>query len=352
MTTVEPTILTRVEDGLGRITLNRPRTINALDHSMVRAIGEALTAWATDPRVDTVILDGSGERGLCAGGDIRPIYDDARTGGTASLAFWCDEYQLNAYIARYPKPYVAVMDGLVMGGGLGISAHGSLRIVTERTRVGMPEVGIGFTPDVGNSYLLSRAPGELGTHAALTAGHLAGPDAIHLGLADRYVPSSRLPALLAALRTTTPEVAVASVAELPPAGSLAGRQDWIDACFSADTVEEIIARLRATDAGTEAHDTATTMLEHSPTALKVTLRALRSAATLPSLEAAIDQEYRMAVAGLRSPDFAEGIRAQLIDKDRNPRWSPATLEQVNDTLIDRFFAVPEGGDLGLAPAVV
>ncbi|MEN0135506.1 MAG: enoyl-CoA hydratase/isomerase family protein, partial [Rhodococcus sp. (in: high G+C Gram-positive bacteria)] len=344
--------LVRVEDGLGRITLNRPRAINALDHGMVRAIGEALTAWETDERVDTIVLDGSGERGLCAGGDIRSIYDDTRTGGTSSLAFWRDEYQLDAYIARYPKPYVALMDGLVMGGGIGISAHGSIRIVTERTRIGMPEVGIGFTPDVGNSYLLSLAPGELGTHAALTAGTLSGADAIHLGLADHYVPSSKLPALIVALGTVPPDAAVASVAETPPDSSLATRRDWIDACFSADTVEEIVARLRDADAGTEANSTAIKVLENSPTALKVTLRALRSAANLPTLEAAIDQEYRMAVAGLRSLDFAEGIRAQLIDKDRNPRWSPGSLEQVGDTLVDRFFAVPEGGDLGLAPAVV
>ncbi|MFD9667597.1 enoyl-CoA hydratase/isomerase family protein [Rhodococcus sp. NPDC059968] len=352
MTAAEPSALTRVEDRVGRITLNRPRAINALDHGMVRAISEALTAWATDDRVDTVVLDGSGERGLCAGGDIRSIYDDARTGGSASLAFWRDEYRLNAYIARYPKPYVAVMDGLVMGGGIGVSAHGSHRLVTERTRIGMPEVGIGFTPDVGGTYLLSRAPGELGTYAALTAGQLSGADAIHVGLADHYVPSNKLPALVAALATMPPDAAVTSVAEAPPTSPLADRREWIDACFSADTVEEIVARLRAAGPGTEANEAADNVLANSPTALKVTLRALRSAATLPTLEAAIDQEYRMAVAGLRSPDFAEGIRAQIVDKDRSPRWSPRTLEQVDDALVDRFFAAPDSGDLGLVPAPV
>jgi enoyl-CoA hydratase len=352
MTAAEPSALTRVEDRVGRITLNRPRAINALDHGMVRAISEALTAWATDDRVDTVVLDGSGERGLCAGGDIRSIYDDARTGGSASLAFWRDEYRLNAYIARYPKPYVAVMDGLVMGGGIGVSAHGSHRLVTERTRIGMPEVGIGFTPDVGGTYLLSRAPGELGTYAALTAGQLSGADAIHVGLADHYVPSNKLPALVAALATMPPDAAVTSVAEAPPTSPLADRREWIDACFSADTVEEIVARLRAAGPGTEANEAADNVLANSPTALKVTLRALRSAATLPTLEAAIDQEYRMAVAGLRSPDFAEGIRAQIVDKDRSPRWSPRTLEQVDDALDDRFFAAPDSGDLGLVPALV
>ncbi|MFC9839372.1 enoyl-CoA hydratase/isomerase family protein [Rhodococcus sp. NPDC127530] len=352
MTAAEPSALTRVEDRVGRITLNRPRAINALDHGMVRAISEALTAWATDDRVDTVVLDGSGERGLCAGGDIRSIYDDARTGGSASLAFWRDEYRLNAYIARYPKPYVAVMDGLVMGGGIGVSAHGSHRLVTERTRIGMPEVGIGFTPDVGGTYLLSRAPGELGTYAALTAGQLSGADAIHVGLADHYVPSNKLPALVAALATMPPDAAVTSVAEAPPTSPLADRREWIDACFSADTVEEIVARLRAAGPGTEANEAADNVLANSPTALKVTLRALRSAATLPTLEAAIDQEYRMAVAGLRSPDFAEGIRAQIVDKDRSPRWSPRTLEQVDDALVDRFFAAPDSGDLGLVPAQV
>ncbi len=188
-------VLLRTEGRAGFVTLNRPRALNALTHAMVLAVDEALTAWEHDPAVETVVIDGAGERGLCAGGDIRAIHDDARAGGTASAAFWRDEYRLNARIARYPKPYVALMDGIVMGGGVGISAHGSHRVVTERSRVAMPETGIGFVPDVGGTYLLGRAPGELGTHLALTGTPVGAADAILAGLADRYVPAAGLPAL-------------------------------------------------------------------------------------------------------------------------------------------------------------
>ncbi|MGW2051876.1 enoyl-CoA hydratase/isomerase family protein [Streptomyces sp. NPDC001858] len=346
MNPTEAEVLLRVEHGLGRITLHRPRAINALTHAMVRTIQTALTTWETDDRVRAVVLDGAGERGLCAGGDIRSIYHDARTGGTASLAFWADEYRLNAHIARYPKPYVALMDGLVMGGGVGLSAHGSLRVVTERSSIGMPEVGIGFVPDVGGTYLLSRAPGLLGVHAALTAAQLSGPDAIHCGLADHYVPSTRLTDLLRALETMTPAEAVTSVAETPPESTLAARSGWIDSCYAADTVEGILDRLHAH--GSEPSAAGKEIEAKSPTALKVTLRALRSAAGLPTLEAALDQEYRIASGCLRAPDLVEGVRAQIIDKDRNPRWSPGTLAEVGPELVDRFFSTPDNGDLGLA----
>ncbi|WP_235170623.1 enoyl-CoA hydratase/isomerase family protein [Rhodococcus erythropolis] len=349
MNAVEPGVRITVEGHSGRITLNRPRALNALDHGMVRTIGETLGEWENDSRIRTVILDGSGERGLCAGSDIRSIYDDARTGGTASLEFWRDEYRLNAQIARFSKEYVAVMDGLVIGGGVGLSAHGSIRIVTERTRISMPETSIGFTPDVGSSYLLSRSPGELGTHAALTAGSLGGSDAIHFGLADYYVPSKKLPALMIALATLPADSAVTSFAESPPESPLASERIWIDPCFRADDVEEIVYRLQASTAGDKANSAAAKVLANSPTALKVTLRALRSAREL-SLEAAIEQEYRMAAAGLTSADFVEGIRAQIIDRDHHPQWSPATLEEVDEQLVDRYFSVPELGDLGLPPA--
>jgi enoyl-CoA hydratase len=335
MDPAEPDVVIRTWRGLGRITLNRPRAINAITHAMVRAVDAALTAWETDDRVRAVVIDGAGERGLCAGGDIRSIYEDARSGGTASLAFWADEYRLNAHIARYPKPYVAVMDGLVMGGGVGVSAHGSIRVVTERSRVGMPEVGIGFAPDVGGTFLYSRAPGRLGIHAALTAAPLSGADTIHCGLADYFVPSGRLPELLGALAELPPEEAVTSCAQTPPESVLAGQAQWIDSCYAADTVEEILDRLRG--AGEAASSAAKEIAGKSPTALKVTLRALRSAADLPTLEAVLDQEYRTSSAALHTHDLAEGIRAQIIDKDRNPRWSPATLAEVGPELVDSFF---------------
>ncbi|MBM7774333.1 enoyl-CoA hydratase [Actinokineospora baliensis] len=323
-----------VRGGLGRVTLDRPRALNALDHPMVLAITEQLDRWRDDSAVRAVLIDGAGERGLCAGGDIRSIYEDARASGSASLAFWADEYRLNALIARYPKPYVAWMDGIVMGGGVGVSAHGSHRIVTERSRVAMPEVGIGFAPDVGGTYLLSRAPGQLGTHMALTGTAVSGADAIHCGLADHFVPSSRFPDLLDALTTGTPSEAIAAVADTPPPSRLASDQGWIDHCYAADSVEEILANLH--DGGEAAVATAKEMEGKSPTALKVTLRALRTALALP-LETVLAQEYRTSHRALRSADLVEGIRAQIIDKDRSPRWTPASLTEVTDDLVDTYF---------------
>ncbi|KFZ80969.1 3-hydroxyisobutyryl-CoA hydrolase [Amycolatopsis sp. MJM2582] len=325
-----------VESGIGRITLNRPRALNSLNHGMVLAMLDHLETWRADPGVRAVLIDGAGDRGLCAGGDIRAIYEDARAGGTASLPFWADEYRLNLLISRYPKPYLALMDGLVMGGGVGVSAHGSHRIVTERSRVGMPETGIGFVPDVGGTYLLSRTPGELGTHIALTAGAISGSDAIHCGLADHFVSSERIPALLDALTSRPTDDALALIAEPAPPSALAADAAWIDHCYAADTVEEILARLHA--AGDAAATAAKEIEAKSPTALKVTLRALRSAAAMPDLETVLAQEYRISAHALSSAEFAEGIRAQIIDKDRAPKWSPATLSEVDDRIVDAYFS--------------
>lgn len=325
-----------VESGIGRITLNRPRALNSLNHGMVLAMLDHLETWRADPDVRAVLIDGAGDRGLCAGGDIRAIYEDARAGGTASLRFWADEYRLNLLISRYPKPYLALMDGLVMGGGVGVSAHGSHRIVTERSRVGMPETGIGFVPDVGGTYLLSRTPGELGTHIALTAGAVSGPDAIHCGLADHFVSSERIPDLLDALTSRPTEDALKSIAEPAPPSALAGDAAWIDHCYAADTVEEILARLHT--AGDAAATAAKEVEAKSPTALKVTLRALRSAAAMPDLETVLAQEYRISAHALSSAEFAEGIRAQIIDKDRAPKWSPATLSEVDERIVDAYFS--------------
>lgn len=346
---VDPEVLFDVDGHLGRITLNRPRAINALNHAMVREIDARLARWETDDAVRAVVITGAGDRGLCAGGDIRSIYADARSGGTASLDFWRDEYRLNAAIAAHPKPYVAIMDGLVMGGGVGVSAHGRLRVVTERSRIAMPEVGIGFVPDVGGTYLLSRSPGELGTHAALTTTQLGAADAILCGLADYYVPSTRLPDLLAALTGGKAETVVRAFDEEPPPGTLADQRDWIDHCYSADSVELILDRLRA---GGEAAQAAAKEIDgKSPTALKVTLRSLRLARALSTLESVLDQEYRVSSACLRSPDMAEGIRAQVIDKDREPKWSPASLAEVTDDAVASFFAPLGNGELGLGNEV-
>ncbi|ATL80830.1 enoyl-CoA hydratase/isomerase family protein [Streptomyces malaysiensis subsp. malaysiensis] len=344
-------VLTRTEGRAGRLTLNRPRALNALTHPMATRIAEALTAWERDPAVRTVVIDGAGERGLCAGGDIRMIHRDVTSGGgAASRAFWRDEYTLNARIARYPKPYVALMDGIVMGGGVGISAHGSVRIVTERSRVAMPETTIGFVPDVGGTHLLSRAPGELGTHLALTGAAVGAADALRCGLADHVVPSGLLPALTRDLAAEPVADVLPRYAVEAPAGTLDGQREWIDHCYAADTVEEIVDRLMATGEPA-AKETAQTLLTKSPTALKATLAAVRRARALGSLERVMEQEYRVSCAALSRPDFVEGIRAQVIDKDRCPRWAPATLAEVTDAEVARFFAPPADGDLRLTEAL-
>ncbi|MES4892399.1 enoyl-CoA hydratase/isomerase family protein [Streptomyces sp. NPDC096012] len=348
MTGTEEPVLLDITGRAAHITLNRPKALNALNHTMVRRIDEALTAWEHDPAVETVLVTGAGERGLCAGGDIRAVHDDARDGdGSAAAAFWRDEYHLNARIARYPKPYVALMDGIVMGGGVGISAHGSVRIVTERSQIAMPETGIGFVPDVGGTRLLGLAPGELGTHLALTGARIGAGDTLLCGLADHYVPSGALRQLVDDLAVMPARDAVARHAQPPPRGESAGRREWIDTCFAAGTVEEILERLLL-HGGPEAKETAETLLAKSPTALKVTLAAVRRARRLGTLERVLDQEYRVSCAALSTPDLVEGIRAQVIDKDREPRWSPATLAEVTDADVARFFAPLGDRELGLA----
>ena len=217
-------VLIDTTDGIGCIVLNRPRAINALNHSMVLQISRALASWSDDDQVRAVLITGSGERGLCAGGDIVSIYHDAKNGGTGSREFWRDEYALNAAIARFPKPYVAIMDGIVMGGGVGVSAHGSVRIVTERSMIGMPETGIGFVPDVGGTYLLARTPGELGTHIALTTARLHAGDAIACGFADHFIRSENIAHFITKLRTTTVEAALQAYTESPPDSDLLTQQ--------------------------------------------------------------------------------------------------------------------------------
>ncbi|MEU6990453.1 enoyl-CoA hydratase/isomerase family protein [Streptomyces sp. NPDC046465] len=341
-------VLLRREGRAGHLVLNRPRAINALNHAMVRIIQDALDAWERDESVATVVLTGAGERGLCAGGDIRSVHDDVRAGRAAVAAtFWHDEYCLNARIARCPKPYVAVMDGIVMGGGVGVSAHGSVRVVTERSRVAMPETGIGFVPDVGGTYLLTRAPGELGTHLALTGAAVGAGDALLCGLADHHVASERLGEFTAALADADAADVVREFAAEAPEGELAGHREWIDHCYAADSVEEIVDRLYAAG-DRHAKEAAETLLAKSPTSLKVTLAALRRARELPSLEAVLEQEYRVSCAALASPDLVEGVRAQVVDKDRRPRWSPADLAQVTDADVARFFEPTGRGGLAFS----
>ncbi|MFK0191047.1 enoyl-CoA hydratase/isomerase family protein [Kitasatospora sp. NPDC090308] len=333
---------------LGRITLNRPRALNSLTHAMLETVRAALDAWAADEAVTAVLLTGAGERGLCAGADIRAIHDDAKRGGAGGRAFFRVEYPLNELISRYPKPYVALMDGITMGGGVGLSGHAGVRVVTERSAVAMPETRIGLVPDVGGSRLLALAPGELGTHVALTAATMTAGDALHCGFADHFVPSAALPALADRLAAgDDPAKAVAELAAPAPHSALAEQHGWIDHCYAADSVEEVLDRLRATGLPA-ALDAVEQLRAKSPTMLKVTLAALRRARALPSLAATLDQEYRISCAALAHHDLVEGIRAQVVDKDRDPRWSPATLAGVSAADVARFFEPPADGDLGLA----
>ncbi|MDL9938634.1 enoyl-CoA hydratase/isomerase family protein [Gordonia sp. ABSL1-1] len=348
----EPSVLAERNGSAAYLVLNRPKSINALDHEMALAMAAKLAEWAADDAVEAVVLSGAGERGLCAGGDIVAIHRDASAisgaGGAGgdeaaqnspSGRFWWDEYRLNADIASYPKPYVALMDGIVMGGGVGISAHANTRIVTDRTRLAMPEVGIGFVPDVGGTHLLSRVPDNLGTYAGLTAGSLSGADAIALGLADHYVLAESLDAFRTAIGTDGLRAALDRYATTPPESKIAAQREWISKVFAADTVAEIIEGARAVGTS-EADKVADTIAAKSPTALAVTLRSLRAAAGDESLRQTLVREYRVSLRCLEHPDMAEGIRAQVIDKDRNPAWAQA----VSEADIERFFA-PLDNDL-------
>jgi len=308
---------------------------------MASTLAATLHRWADDDAVHTVLISGAGDRGLCAGGDIVAIYHSARTdGGTEARDFWRDEYRLNAVIGGYPKPYVALMDGIVMGGGVGVSAHGRVRIVTETTKMAMPEVGIGFVPDVGGTYVLSRAPGRLGLHAALTGAPFTGADAIALGFADHFVPHDALTGFTRDLIGDGVEAALATHAVESPASQLLAQRDWIDECYAGPTAIDIVAALRGHDAR-PANDAAEVILTRSPIAVSVALEAVRRAAELETLEDVLRQEYRTACGALRSPDLVEGIRAQIIDKDRNPAWSPASLAAVTPGDVEAYFAPTE-----------
>ncbi|MCW2550451.1 MAG: Enoyl-CoA hydratase/isomerase [Mycobacterium sp.] len=330
-------ILVNVENGVGLVTLNRPKAINSLTHGMVTDLEKALRNWANDDSVHTVLLSGSGERGLCAGGDVIAIYHSAKGNGAEARSFWHDEYILNAYIADYPKTYVAIMDGIVMGGGVGVAAHGSVRIVTDTTKMGMPEVGIGLIPDVGGTYLLSRAPGRLGLHVALTGAPFSGADAIAMGFADHFVPHEKLDEFTAAIVADGVDAALATFAIEPPASPLLAQRRWIDECYAGDTVVDIIAELRGHDAG-PAIDAANYIASRSPIALAVALEAVRRAGQLDTLKDVLRQEFRTSCGALRSHDLVEGIRAQLVDKDRNPKWSPSTLALCSEDAVETYFA--------------
>ncbi len=326
-------VLARTEGALGRLTLNRPEAINALDLGMIEQLTRALDAWRHDSDVQIVVIDGAGERGMCAGGDVRSLHAQIVAGHPERTAeFFRAEYRLNAMIAEYPKPLVSLADGITMGGGIGLAGHAAIRIVTERSKLAMPETRIGFTPDVGGTWLLGRAPGRFGEYFGLTGSTMNGADAVQLGFADHFVPSDRLDALREALAfradPTGPSEIVLLFDETPEPSRLPAAREWVDDAFSAPSVAEIIERLRARDEA-DAADTADLLEELSPTGLAVTLDAVREARELPGLRAALEGEYRRVLWFAENhPDLAEGIRAQLIDKDRSPRWQPATIAEL------------------------
>ena len=348
--TTSAEVLPRPAGACGRITLNRPRAINALTVAMTAAIYDALKAWAVDPAIHFVVLDGAGERGLCAGGDVRALSMEVKAGRVdVPEHFFRQEYRLNYLIANYPKPYVALMDGIVMGGGIGVSAHGSHRVVTERSALAMPETAIGFVPDVGGTHLLGTAPGEVGTFLGLTGGRAGAADAIACGLADVMVPSRDLPQLTSDLERCADRAAMDACLQryrVPTSPKETLRQtDWIGRCFVADTVEAIVAAL-ARETVPAAQAALTELKKASPTSLKVTLQALRNARGMNHLASCLEQEYRIAQACLRRHDFAEGVRAALVDKDRQPRWQPDRLEEVTPEDVGAHFV--EGSAAALA----
>lgn len=340
----EPDLIVRREGSAGIIRLNRPKAINAMTLEMSIGIDKALDQFEVDPAVALVLLEGAGERGLCAGGDIRGLYESSRAGGDLGKRFWRQEYIMNARIARFPKPYVAFMDGLVMGGGVGLSAHGSHRVVTERTKVAMPEVGLGFFPDVGGTWLLSRSPGEVGTYFGLTGQTMNGPDAIYARFADAVVPSRKLAALretLVKLRAgvTSVEVkaAIDGFATGETAGPVAATQSQIDRWFAHDRMEDIVTVLQR-DGSELAQSTLKALNEKSPRGMVVALKLLRLARASSSLEECLVREYRAALEVFASDDFREGVRAAVIDKDRNPRWSPSRIEDVTPDIVAPYLA--------------
>src|SRR5262245_22511531 len=320
--------------------MNRPKALNALTHAMVGRISEALLAWKDDPAVALVVLDGAGDRGLCAGGDVRSLYESRTEGSGYARAFWRDEYRLNALIGRYPKPYVAIQDGIVMGGGIGLSGHAWHRIVTERSQLAMPETGIGLIPDVGGTWLLARAPGEAGLYLGLTGESMAAADAIHARFADVLVPVARLPQLIERLCEANGGAigtAIAEFAQAPGVSDLAQRAEDIGRRFAGETVEAIVASLERSSAEWAAKARAA-LAQKSPKSLKLTLAAVRGARRLPSLEDTLKVEYRLTVRLFEDGEFPEGVRALIVDKDRKPQWSPPHLAGVTPDLVSRYLA--------------
>ncbi len=334
------------------VTLNRPAALNALTLPMAQTFAPLLSDWAADDSIAAVVVQGAGERAFCAGGDIIDLYEGRSPGGNAfGAAFFAAEYRLNRAIKVFPKPYIALIDGIAMGGGVGLSVHGSHRVATERTLFAMPETGIGLFPDVGGSYFLPRLPGRLGLFLGLTGWRVRAADCLLCRIADAFVPSARLPALVEALVATdwrqadpraAATAAIADHAGDPGEAALTPLRAAIDRCFAGPDLSAILAAL--TGEGADWSDKALALLgKASPTSLLLALEQLRRGAAL-DFDACMTMEYRLSQACLAGHDFYEGIRAAVVEKDQSPRWDPARIEDIQAAAIERAFA-PRGDDL-------
>ncbi|ABC22634.1 enoyl-CoA hydratase/isomerase family protein [Rhodospirillum rubrum] len=348
-------ILFEQKGALGAITLNRPRALNALTLPKVERMDRALRAWATDKTVGVVTVEGSGGRAFCAGGDVRALAEVGKNGASAFLdAFFGQEYRLNRLIKTYPKPYVALLGGITMGGGVGISIHGRFPVATEATLIAMPETGIGMFPDVGGTYFLPRCPGATGVYLALTGARIGAADAVALGLCTHHIPLSALEAVKEALAALDADAGADGVKAVldgfhrdPGEAPLAPRRAAIARCFGQPTLEDILAALASEAAIGDrawAEETRAGLLAKSPFATRVTFEQLRRGATL-DFDGCMALEYRMAPRIARHPDFIEGVRALLVDKDNQPRWSAKALAEVEDAAVGALFAPRADGDL-------
>ena len=346
--TGEAEVLFEVRGRAGVITLNRPKALNALTLGMVALMHPQLNAWARDPAVERVVVTGAGEKAFCAGGDIRALYDSGKAGGDYPITFYGREYRLNAAIKHFPKPYVALLNGITMGGGVGVSLHGSHRIVCEASVFAMPETGIGLFPDVGGTFFLPRLPGGWGLYLAMTGARLKAADMLALGLADAFVPQARFPDLIAALCSEGESVDAIVKGFAGDAGPapLQAHRAAIGRYFVAGPVEAIVASLRG-DADSFAQDALKAMLAKSPTSMKVAARQLAEGAKR-DFDACMQLEYRLANRFVAGHDFYEGVRALIVDKDNAPKWRPDTLEGVSDADVVAYFAPLASGDLGLS----
>ncbi len=333
----EPEVLFESHGSVGLITLNRPKALNALTHGMVVAMKAHMEEWAANPEIACVVVRGAGERAFCAGGDIRAVRESGLAGTSYARDFWHDEYVLNSYIKHYPKPYIALIHGICMGGGIGVAVHGQYRVVGSSVLFAMPETAIGNFPDLGGSYFLSRCPGGLGMYLGLTGARLERADALYAGLATHWIAPEEWPALLEAL--SRGEEAAGVISEMgrrPPNAPLADHRACIDSIFAGSSVEDILAALDQENSDW-ARETATTMRGRSPTSLKLVYSEIRAGSTL-SFDECMKMEFRMACRILEGHDFYEGVRAVIVDKDNKPRWLPATLDGVKDADIAAYFA--------------